>query len=109
MARAATVCRLAGRSQRAGPRGGVMSRLYDAAVVGGGPAGSASAALLASRGLDVVVLDRARFPRDKPCGEFLTPGAVDILQEMGAWPSVLTAGAAPIAEIEISGRIRSVR
>jgi geranylgeranyl reductase family protein len=56
----------------------------DVVVVGAGPAGSATAALLAQRGHDVLVLDSARFPRDKVCGEGLSPEAWPILDEMGA-------------------------
>ncbi len=51
-------------------------------IVGGGPAGSTAAFFLARAGCDVVVLDRARFPRDKPCSEYLSPQAARILQEM---------------------------
>jgi geranylgeranyl reductase family protein len=49
---------------------------FDAIVVGAGPAGSTSAFLLAQRGAKVLLLDRARFPRDKPCGGGLTYRAV---------------------------------
>ena len=45
-------------------------------IVGGGPAGAATAWALARAGVDVVILDRARFPRDKPCGGGLTLRAV---------------------------------
>jgi geranylgeranyl reductase family protein len=48
---------------------------YDAVVVGGGPAGSTTAIHLAEAGLDVVLVDKARFPRDKPCGGGLTTRA----------------------------------
>src|SRR5947208_1023179 len=49
---------------------------YDALVVGGGPAGSTTAIRLASAGASVLLVDRARFPRDKPCGGGLTLRAV---------------------------------
>jgi geranylgeranyl reductase family protein len=45
-------------------------------IVGGGPAGSACAALLVAAGRDVLVLDRHRFPRDKPCAGWITPEVV---------------------------------
>ena len=48
---------------------------YDAIVVGAGPAGSTAARLLAQQGARVLLLDRARFPRDKPCGGGVTIGA----------------------------------
>ena len=62
------------------------SRLVDEAevvVVGAGPAGTAAAAVLASEGIDVLVLDRARPPRDKPCGDALTRSAVECLDRLG--------------------------
>ena len=51
----------------------------DAIVVGGGPAGSTFAARLHAAGLDVVVMDRAEFPRDKVCAGWITPGVVEAL------------------------------
>lgn len=48
----------------------------DVLIVGGGPAGSSCAARLARAGLDVVVMDRALFPRDKPCAGWITPEVV---------------------------------
>jgi geranylgeranyl reductase family protein len=68
-------------------------------VVGGGPAGAATAALLARDGFDVLLLDRARFPRDKPCGEFLTPETERVLSDLGVWKSVLSAGMSPIDSV----------
>ncbi|HSU17804.1 NAD(P)/FAD-dependent oxidoreductase [Longimicrobium sp.] len=63
-------------------------------VVGGGPAGSATAAWLASAGHDVLVLDRARFPRRKPCAECVNPAGVAALRRLGAWDAVRAAGPA---------------
>jgi flavin-dependent dehydrogenase len=51
----------------------------DVLVVGGGPAGSTCAARLVRRGLDVVVLDKAGFPRDKVCAGWITPAVVDAI------------------------------
>jgi geranylgeranyl reductase family protein len=55
----------------------------DVVVVGAGPAGSAAAAWAARAGRDVLVIDAAGFPRDKPCGDGLTPRAVAELQRLG--------------------------
>lgn len=66
----------------------------DVIVVGGGPAGSATALLLARAGHDVLLLERHRFPRRKPCGDCISPGANPILQRLGAWADILRAGPA---------------
>ncbi len=55
----------------------------DVLVVGAGPAGSAAAAWAAKAGLDVVLADAAVFPRDKSCGDGLTPRAIGELQRLG--------------------------
>jgi geranylgeranyl reductase family protein len=55
----------------------------DVVIVGAGPAGSAAALELCRQGLSVALLDKARFPRDKICGDFLTPGSVGLLRELG--------------------------
>ena len=55
----------------------------DVLVVGAGPAGSAAAAWAARAGADVVLADAAVFPRDKTCGDGLTPRAIHELQRLG--------------------------
>jgi len=52
-------------------------------VVGAGPAGATTALLLARAGLSVVLVDRTRFPRDKPCAEYLSPATTEILERLG--------------------------
>jgi len=56
---------------------------FDVAVVGGGPAGACAAAHLARAGCTVALLDRATFPRDKVCGDFVGPVAIAELEALG--------------------------
>jgi geranylgeranyl reductase family protein len=69
-----------------------MRDACDVAVVGAGPGGSAAAYYLAKRGLGVLLLDRAEFPRDKTCGDGLTPRAVGVLEDMGLLSDLSRAG-----------------
>jgi menaquinone-9 beta-reductase len=55
----------------------------DVVVVGAGPGGSTAAAYLAELGRDVVLIEKESFPREKPCGDGLTPRAVRELRELG--------------------------
>ncbi|HUM69589.1 MAG TPA: FAD-dependent oxidoreductase, partial [Chloroflexota bacterium] len=48
----------------------------DVIVVGAGPAGAMTATILAQKGHDVLLLDRAPFPRDKTCGDAVPAGAI---------------------------------
>jgi menaquinone-9 beta-reductase len=60
-----------------------VSLTADVVVVGGGPAGSAAAITLARAGRDVILVDKATFPRDKCCGDGLTTGALRRLEQLG--------------------------
>jgi geranylgeranyl reductase family protein len=55
----------------------------DVVVIGAGPAGSAAAYWLAKVGFDVVLIDAADFPRDKVCGDGVSPASVGVLESMG--------------------------
>ena len=74
----------------------------DVIVVGAGPGGAATAILLAERGLEVLVLDRATFPRPKICGEYVSPEAARILDRLGTLKAIDAAGAAPLLGMRIT-------
>ncbi|HWP33981.1 MAG TPA: FAD-dependent monooxygenase, partial [Thermodesulfobacteriota bacterium] len=61
-------------------------------VVGAGPAGLVAALRLLAAGREVLVVDRARFPRDKICGDFLGPGAVALLARLALLPPPAAGG-----------------
>src|SRR3954470_7591197 len=73
-----------------------MSRDCEILIVGGGPAGTSTAVALARAGVDVMLVDRARFPRPKPCAEYLSPEASRILDAMGVLEAVESTGAAQL-------------
>src|SRR5882724_13433345 len=72
------------------------TRSVDVIVVGGGPAGSTLAWDLARRGVDILVVERARFPREKVCGDYVEPRGLRILQRMGCLERLEAAGPLPI-------------
>jgi flavin-dependent dehydrogenase len=67
-------------------------RAYDVAIVGAGPAGSATAAHLARVGRRVALLDHATFPRDKPCAEYLSPAVEPLLADLGVLDVIAETG-----------------
>jgi len=64
-------------------RSQVAPRCFDVLVVGAGPAGSIAALVLARAGANVALLDKARFPRDKACGDFVGPRGLQVLADLG--------------------------
>ncbi|HLU37796.1 MAG TPA: FAD-dependent monooxygenase [Planctomycetota bacterium] len=68
----------------------------DVAIAGGGPAGAALAIFLGRAGRRVALFDKKRFPRSKPCGEFLGPECAPILAALGVDASVAAVGGAPV-------------
>jgi flavin-dependent dehydrogenase len=80
----------------------------DVLVVGGGPAGSSVSFALARMGVSVHIVDRAHFPRPKPCAEYLSPEASRILAAMGALQRIEASGAAALAGVRVrapNGRV----
>lgn len=65
---------------------------YDVAVIGAGPGGAAAATYLSLAGLKTILLDKAEFPRDKTCGDGLSPRALAVLQDMGLLEKISQVG-----------------
>ncbi len=79
--------------------------VFDVIIVGAGPGGSSSAILLSRQGLSVLLLEKAKFPREKVCGDGLTPQAIYWLDVLGCIDEVLDAtdSCATEAELYING------
>jgi menaquinone-9 beta-reductase len=65
--------------------------MFDAVVVGAGPGGATSAAVMADAGLKVLLLDKARFPRDKICGDAISGKSVDVLHRLDVLDEVIAS------------------
>lgn len=78
-------------------------RSIDVLIIGGSLAGAACVRTLKRAGIDAVAIERDRFPREKVCGGFLSPGAVEILDELDLLDKVRAAGAVDVR----SARLRS--
>ena len=70
----------------------------DVIVIGAGPAGTSVSILLAEAGLRVLLLEKSRFPREKLCGEFLSPETLPIFDRLGVRERLLEAGAQTIRQ-----------
>ena len=78
------------------PRPTPLPSRVDVLIAGAGPAGSALAWQLAREGIDVLAVDRAIFPRDKACSEYMSPETVRLLDRIGVVPALEAAGAHPL-------------
>lgn len=80
-------------------------RAVDVVIIGGSLAGAACVRDLTRAGIDAVAIERDRFPREKVCGGFLSPGAVEILDELNVLGTLRAAGAEPVryARIRTTG------
>ncbi len=71
------------------------------AIIGAGPAGSAAAGLLSRAGWEVTIFEKARFPRAKVCGEFISPAATDLLEALICARDLEGLGAQRCGEVAI--------
>jgi flavin-dependent dehydrogenase len=81
------------------PRSSAVDGRFDVAVVGGGPAGLATAIFAARAGLSTVVLERSSGPADKACGEGLMPAGVRVLEALGVRERIGAADCSPFLGI----------
>lgn len=81
---------------------------FDAVVAGGGPAGSATAILLARAGWSVALLEKQRFPRRKVCGECVAASNLPLLDVLGVGETLRENGGPPIRTIGLMHRKRTV-
>ncbi|HEY7911312.1 MAG TPA: NAD(P)/FAD-dependent oxidoreductase [Blastocatellia bacterium] len=72
---------------------------YDVIIVGGGPAGSSAAIRCAANGIRVVLLEEKHMPREKVCGEFITPECFPTLERAGVVDRLLSQGARKITKL----------
>lgn len=69
-----------------------MRRAWDVIVVGAGPGGSTAAARLAQAGVEVLLVDKERFPREKPCSDIYGPFGSGTYEKLGVYDRLLEAG-----------------
>lgn len=81
----------------------IQDRVWDAAVVGAGPAGAMTAYELARSGCSVLLLERQAFPRWKVCGACLSPGAQELLRGSGLGDLPARLGGVPLDTLQLRG------
>ena len=85
---------------------------YDVIIAGAGPAGSSLSIRLANAGLSVLLVEQKKFPREKLCGEFVSPECLVHFEELGISPAISEAGGTSLSETVFysrSGKGVSVR
>ncbi len=82
--------------------------LWDAVVIGAGPAGSVAAIRLADAGLRVILVERKSFPRDKVCGGCLNARALAVLEEMGLERVALESSGVGVQQLSLRAGGRSL-
>ncbi len=82
------------------------SGYFDVIVVGSGPAGSSCATMLAQAGLEVLLIDRSKFPRDKICGDCINPGCWDFFDVLGVSHALRTLDLRIIHSVRIVTRAK---
>ncbi len=92
-----TIALVPSRARTDGER--VPGSRFDVVVVGSGPAGSVAALTLARRGARVALVDKARFPRDKACGDLVGPRGIGLLDRCG----VSLSGGRDVGDMEVVG------
>jgi flavin-dependent dehydrogenase len=75
-----------------------MTEEFDAIIVGGGPAGASAAIHTAASGARVLLAERERFPREKLCGEFISPECLEHFKRLGAMEEMSRGGGAQVSE-----------
>jgi geranylgeranyl reductase family protein len=93
---------LASVADPSSPASPASSRRYDVIVVGAGPAGCSAAFYLAKRGLEVLLVDKARFPRGKTCGDGVGAASTQFLANMGVLEKLEAGGAQRITQVLVS-------
>ena len=79
-----------------------MTTLYDALVIGAGPAGGAAALLIARAGWSVAVVEKSEFPRRKVCGEFVSPTNLPLLEHMGIRDEFTRRAGPPVTHVGLA-------
>ena len=81
-----------------------MNLNFDILVVGAGPAGSTCAAICAQAGLSTLIIEKARFPREKVCGDCINPGCWPILERLGVAAAMMALPHSKISTVEFIDR-----